>query len=120
MMQGKTMLLILASVACSVTGQILLKSGAQRLAALQPSGFLVAAATEVRILAGLAAWGASAMFWLLVLRVAPLSRAYVLTSLSYVIVPLAGVILFGEQLRRLHGLGTALIIVGVACLLLGD
>ena len=119
-MQGKTMLLVLASVACSVTGQILLKAGAQRLAAHQPGAFLVAAATEPRVVAGLAAWGGSAAFWLLVLRVAPLSRAYVLTSLSYVLVPLAGVLLFGEQLRRLHGLGTALIIVGVACLLLGD
>jgi drug/metabolite transporter (DMT)-like permease len=47
-------------------------------------------------------------------------RAYGLTSLTYALVPLASVYVFSEQLRRLHGLGTVLIIMGVACLLFGD
>jgi multidrug transporter EmrE-like cation transporter len=55
-----------------------------------------------------------------VLRVTPLSRAYGLTSLTYVIVFLAGVFAFGEPVRRVHMLGTVLIIVGVTCLLSGD
>jgi multidrug transporter EmrE-like cation transporter len=120
MMQGKTIVLILGAVAFSVVGQLCLKSGAQHLAGLGRLEFLLAAARDLRVLSGLAAWAASTVCWLYVLRVAPLSRAYGLTSLTYVLVPLASVYLFGEQLRRLHGLGTVLIIIGIACVLAGD
>jgi len=120
MMQPATIVLILGTVLFSVMGQLLLKIGAQQLSGLGRLEFLVAAATNIRVLSGLLAWGASALCWLYVLRVAPLSRTYGLTSLTYVLVPLAGVFVFGEQFRRLHGLGTALILIGVACLLYGD
>jgi undecaprenyl phosphate-alpha-L-ara4N flippase subunit ArnF len=119
-MQGKTMILILGAVAFSVVGQLLLKSGAQHLAGLGRLQFLLAAARDMHVLSGLVAWAASTVCWLYVLRVAPLSRAYVLTSLTYVLIPLASVYVFGEQIRRLHGLGTVLIIIGVACVLAGD
>ena len=95
-------------------------SGAQRLGGLGRLDFLLAAAVDLRVLAGLAAWIASTVFWLYVLQVAPLSRAYGLTSLTYVLVPLASVYIFGEQLRRLHVLGMLLIVIGVAFLLSGD
>jgi drug/metabolite transporter (DMT)-like permease len=120
MMQGKTIVLILGAVATSAAGQLLLKSGAQRLAALGRLEFLFAAARDVRVVSGIIAWAASAVCWLYVLRVAPLSRAYLLSSLTYVLVPLAGVYVFGEQLRRLHVVGMMLILTGVACLLSGD
>ena len=119
-MHGKTMLLILGAVAFSVLGQLFLKSGAQHLTGLGRVDFLLAAARDAHVLAGLAALTASTLCWLFVLRVAPLSRTYGLTSLTYVLVPLASLYVFGEQLRRLHGLGTVLILVGVACLLVGD
>jgi multidrug transporter EmrE-like cation transporter len=114
------MVLILGAVAFSVVGQLFLKSGAQHLAGLGRLEFLLAAARDMHVLSGLVAWTASTLCWLYVLRVAPLSRAYGLTSLTYVIIPLASVYLFGEQVRRLHGVGTVLIIMGVACLLSGD
>jgi multidrug transporter EmrE-like cation transporter len=120
MLQGKTMVLILGAVAFSVVGQLFLRSGAQHLAGLGRLEFLLAAARDLRVLSGLAAWMASTVCWLYVLRVAPLSRAYGLTSLTYVLVPLASVYIFGEQLRRLHAVGTVLIIIGVACVLAGD
>lgn len=119
-MQEKTMVLILGAVAFSVVGQLFLKSGAQHLAGLGRLEFLLAAARDMHVLSGLVAWTASTLCWLYVLRVAPLSRAYGLTSLTYVLIPLASVYLFGEQVRRLHGVGTVLIIIGVACLLSGD
>ncbi len=72
------------------------------------------------VLSGLAAWAASTLCWLYVLRVAPLSRVYGLTSLTYVLIPLASVYVFGEQVRRLQVVGIALIIMGVACVLSGD
>jgi drug/metabolite transporter (DMT)-like permease len=53
-------------------------------------------------------------------RVTPLSRAYLLSSLTYVIIPITSLFIFGEQLRRIHVLGMILILTGVACLLGGD
>jgi drug/metabolite transporter (DMT)-like permease len=120
MMSGKTMVLILGAVAFSASGQLLLKSGAQHLAGLGRFEFLLAAARDVRVLSGLAAWIAWTLCWLQVLRVAPLSRAYGLTSLTYVLVPLASVYVFGEQVRRMHVAGIILITVGIACVLASD
>ncbi len=120
MMQGKTIVLILGAVAFSALGQLFLKSGAQHLAGHGRLGFLLAAFRDAHVLSGIAAWGASTLCWLYVLRVAPLSRAYGLTSLTYVLVLVASVVLFGEQVRRLHVVGTVLIVMGIACLLHGD
>ncbi len=120
MMQGKTVVLILGAVAFSAVGQLFLKSGAQHLAGLGRLEFLLAAARDMRVLSGLAAWAASTLCWLYVLRVAPLSRAYGLSSLTYLLIPLASVYVFGEQVRRLHVVGMVLIVMGVACLLSGD
>jgi drug/metabolite transporter (DMT)-like permease len=120
MMRGKTMALILGAVAFSALGQLFLKSGAQRQAGLGRLEFLLATARDVHVLSGLVAWTAATLCWLYVLRVTPLSRAYGLTSLTYVVVFLASVYAFGEQVRRVHVVGTVLIIIGVACLLSGD
>lgn len=120
MIREKTLVLILGAVAFSVAGQLFLKSAAQHLAGLGRLEFLLAAARDVRVLSGLVAWIASTVCWLYVLRAVPLSRAYGLTSLTYVLIPLASVYVFGERVRPLHGVGTVLILVGVACLLSGD
>ena len=120
MMQGKTMALILGAVVLSAAGQLLLKSGARHLAGLGRLDFLIAAARDVHVLSGLTAWIASTVCWLYVLRVAPLSRAYGLTSLTYVLILLASVLLLGEPVRRLHVVGTVLIVVGIVCLLSGE
>ena len=120
MMQGKMVVLILGAVAFSVVGQLLLKSGAQHLAGLGRIEFFLAAARNVHVLSGLVAWIASTLCWLYVLRVTPLSRAYLLSSLTYVLIPVASVYVFGEQMRRLHAVGMVLILTGVACLLAGD
>ena len=119
-MQPRTLMLILAAVMSSVAGQLFLKSGAGQLAALGRMDFLLAAFRNAHVLAGLAAWTASTVCWLYVLRVAPLSRAYGLTSLTYVLIFLASIFLYGEQVRRLHVVGTVLIVVGIGCLLSGD
>ena len=114
------MVLILGAVVFSVAGQLFLKSGAQHLTGLGRLEFLIAAARDVHVLLGIVALAASTLCWLFVLRAAPLSRAYGLTSLTYVLTPLASVYLFGEQIRRVHGVGTVLIIIGIGFLLYGD
>lgn len=120
MVPGTIMLLILGAVTFSALGQLCLKSGAQHLAGADGAAFLLAAARDVRVLSGLASWIASTMCWLFVLRVAPLSRAYLLSSLTYVFIPAASMYVFGEHLRRLHVVGMVLILVGVACLIAGE
>ena len=120
MTQGTTIVLVLGAVAFSVLGQLFLKSGARHLTGLGSLDFLLAAFRDLHVLAGLIAWTASTICWLYVLRVAPLSRAYGLTSLTYVLVLLASVHLFGEHVRRLHVVGTVLIVAGIACLLISD
>ena len=120
MMAVKTLVLILGAVAFSVMGQLFLKSGTRHLASLSRLEFLLAAFRDVHVLSGLVAWAASTICWLFVLRVAPLSRAYGLTSLTYVLVLVASVHVLGEQVRRVHVVGTLLIVIGIACLLSGD
>ena len=119
-MSTTTMALILAAIGFSAAGQLLLKSGSQHLAGLGRLEFLVAAVRDLRVLSGLAAWIAWTICWLYVLRVAPLSRAYGLTSLTYVIVFLVSIYVFDEPVRRLHVAGVILITLGVACVLAGD
>ena len=70
MLQGKAVVLILGAVAFSALGQLCLKSGARHLAGLGQFEFLLAVARNVRILSGLAAWAASTLCWLYVLRAA--------------------------------------------------
>jgi drug/metabolite transporter (DMT)-like permease len=120
MMRGKTMALILGAVMFSALGQLCLKAGARHLAGLGQLEFLLAAVLDKRVLSGLAAWAASTVCWLFVLRGTPLSKAYLLSSLTYVLIPIASLFVFGEQLRRMHVLGMVLILTGVACLLSGD
>ncbi len=119
-MQGKTLVLILAAVVFSTFGQLLLKSGATNYPGLGRIDFLIAAARDVRIMSGLFAWIVSTLCWLYVLRVAPLSRAYGLTSLTYVFIFLASVFFLGERVRLLHVIGTVLIVIGIALLVSGD
>jgi undecaprenyl phosphate-alpha-L-ara4N flippase subunit ArnF len=120
MIQPATLMLVLCSVLFSVAGQLLLKSGTQRVTSATQSGFLIAAFRDMHVVLGLTAWVASTVCWLFVLRVAPLSRAYGLTSLTYVLIFLSSVFLLDEQVRRVHVLGTLLIVSGIACLLAGD
>ena len=117
MITAKTVALILGAVALSATGQVLLKSGAHELAGLGRLQFLRAAATDIRVVSGMVAWLAWLVCWLYALRVAPLSKAYALSSLSYVLIPVASVYVFGEQVRRLHVAGIMLIAAGIACVL---
>lgn len=117
MMTGNTLVLVLAAVTLSTVGQLSLKAGARHLAGLGSLEFLLAAIQNLHVLSGIAAWGASTVCWLYVLRSARLSSVYGLTSLTYVLVPLASVYFFGERLRQLQVVGIALILAGMACVL---
>ncbi len=103
------------SIALGAVGQFLLKLGADRLrepAALLP--FLVRMFTTPAVLVGLVCFGSSMILWVLVLRALPLSTAYPMVSLSYVLVAALSAGFLHEALTVNKLTGLALIIAGVA------
>jgi len=115
-----TGVLLLSAIAFSAAAQLLLKAAAHDFAALGRVDFLLAAFRDIRVISGLAAWVIWTICWLQVLRVLPLSKAYALASLTYVLITVASVYVLGEHVRRLHVGGIILIATGVACVLASD
>jgi undecaprenyl phosphate-alpha-L-ara4N flippase subunit ArnE len=66
------------------------------------------------LLSGLFALGTGLLLWLLVLRLAPLNRAYPMLSLNFVLVAIASTIWFGEHHRARDWWGVACVVLGVA------
>ena len=90
-MTAATLTILVLSVALATTGQLLLKAGMNEVGveSLGPGDipFLLRSVfTTWQLLLGLAAFGASAVFWLLALSSVPLSTAYPMVSLSYVFI----------------------------------
>lgn len=71
------------------------------------------------IVAGLLAWTAATLLWIVVLNRAPLSYVYVLGSLNYVVVPLVSRWLFDEPLSHMQLLGMIVISLGVLLTIYG-
>ena len=66
----------------------------------------------------LAAVGYAGTFvaWMMILRTTPLSRAFAMTGLAYVTVPLLALFVFHESIGGLRAGGIALIVAGVVML----
>ncbi len=121
-MTAITWLLLLGGVALNAAAQLLLK------AATRTSGVLVhdaggiawsAAAQLVRappLWAGLGCYGVSVLLWLGALSRVPVSIAYPLLSIGYIVNAFAAAALFGESLTAGKLGGIALIIGGVIVL----
>lgn len=108
------LLLISMSVAPSGIGQLLLRRGAMDAQALTNNvQSWVALFCNGYILDGLLAWGIATLLWLVILSQSELSFAYLLGSLTYIIVPLMSSWLFDEQLHRLRFVGMIVIFLGV-------
>nr|WP_275983836.1 SMR family transporter [Paenibacillus hamazuiensis] len=65
------------------------------------------------VAAGLACYGLSSVFWLFALRRFPLSTAYPMVSLGYIVVMVLGYALFQESLSMQKWFGAAFISFGV-------
>ena len=76
---------------------------------------VVDAVTQPLIWAGILIWAMEAVAWIFVLQRAPLSLAYPVMTLTYVGVPLAGMLVLGEQPTRRQMAGGALVACGVLC-----
>ena len=116
---GGSFLLILASVGCSVVGQLALKAGMGRVGPLdsgsvaQPLELAVRVLSQPLVLAGLACYVLGAVAWLGVLSRVPLSLAYPSLAMSYVLTALLAWLVLGEQVPMTRWLGIATICCGV-------
>ena len=114
-----TWVLILAGVGLNAAAQLLLKSATGPLGAFTrlDAGTLLAAilvlARSLPFWVGMACYGASLCVWLGALSRAPVSVAYPMLSIGYVIVAFASVLWLGETLSPGKVLGITLICVGV-------
>ena len=119
-------LLILFSVSLSAFSQIILRRGMTRpdvQAALADTSNLFVTFKAVflspYIIGGLACYGLGAVVWLLVLSKIPVSFAYPFVALGIVLTTAAGVLVLGESISLITGIGIAVIIAGIALVALG-
>jgi len=93
------------------TGQILFKIASglidYRNPLADPKGLFV-------LFTALAIYAAATLLWIAMLRLAPLSRVYPIMAFSFVLVPLASMVLLKEQVAWNYWAGVALIVAGIA------
>jgi multidrug transporter EmrE-like cation transporter len=111
--------LILLSVALAAVAQLTLKYGMNQVAASRagdvrsPVATLLDAARQPAVWGGLAIFGISSVFWMLVLSRASLSFAYPFAALTYVLILVFDFAILKEPVVALRWGGVALIIAGL-------
>ena len=109
-------LLVCGAICLTVTGELFLKSGMNRVGPITIHDLVASAARVVQtsqIWTGFGFIGAGALLWLSALSRAQLSWAYPILSLGYVLVLIFSRILLSEPVSWSRWLGTAVIIAGV-------
>jgi multidrug transporter EmrE-like cation transporter len=108
---------LLCGVLLNAAAQLFLKAGTNALGVLTLSrdwpNMLWRMATEVHVIAGLACYAVSVVVWIIGLSRVPVSMAYPLLSLGYVVNAIAAYYLFGEAVTLTRWLGIGFIIAGV-------
>ncbi len=108
----------LLSITCSAIGQIVLKLGVTSIR-LSPQdllrpGQLIAALFHPTIIAGIACFVLSMLFWLAALSGKQLSNIYPIAALGYVIITIASVKIFHDQITPAKVIGLTLIVIGIS------
>ena len=98
---------ILTGVLLNAGAQLLLKAGTNA----EPLGLRLA--IEPHILGGLACYGVSVVVWVIALSKVPVSIAYPMLSIGYVVNAVAAYYLLGETVTPMRLAGIGVIIVGV-------
>ena len=99
--------LILVGVLLNAAAQLLLKAGTNAM----PLGLRLA--IEPHILAGLACYVVSVVVWIVALSRVPVSIAYPMLSIGYVVNALAAWYLLGEAVTPMRLAGIGIIVLGV-------
>jgi drug/metabolite transporter (DMT)-like permease len=115
-MNPRTLVLLLISILLGAGGQLMFKAASRSLPAFAELGLLRLVATMFTtpvILGGFFCFFISALLWIVALRSVPLSLAYPMVALSYVIIFVGSHFLFMEPLTWRHWGGAALIVAGI-------
>ena len=117
-MQAAAFAFLLAGVLLNAAAQLLLKAGTNRLGVVTLAPGTLAAtigriAGEGHVIAGIALYGLSVLVWIAGLSRVPVSVAYPMLSLGYVVNALAAQYLFGEAVSMQRWLGIGFIVLGV-------
>lgn len=117
-MTSLTFSLVLAGVLLNAAAQLLLKAGTNRVGEfafaidnLVPIGARLA--LNPFILGGLACYVVSVVVWILALSRVPVSVAYPMLSIGYIVNAIAAWMLFGESLGAQKLVGIGFIVIGV-------
>jgi multidrug transporter EmrE-like cation transporter len=114
-----SIVLLLISVGFAIAGQITLKSAMTRVGRIGTAEVaaagdtIVRAVKEPRIWLGLALFGISSLFWLVVLSRVPLSVAYPFVGISYVVIVLISRYVLDEHVPALRWLGVLVVAAGI-------
>ena len=125
-MTATTWLSLVLSVVLATVGQLLLQAGMDATGAtvaLQPRALLELVRTILgswRLVLGFVAFASSSLFWLTALSRVPLSVAYPVVSLSYVLILAASYLLLGERPSLVTWGGALLVMAGVALIGIGQ
>ena len=112
-MTARSLLLTLACVVLIGVGQLLFKSAAGQWRVDGWSWATLRGFLSPIMLLALVVYAAATLLWVFVLRTVPLSSAYALFSLAFVIVPVLAWVFLGEPLAVHTLVGGAIIVAGV-------
>jgi multidrug transporter EmrE-like cation transporter len=105
---------LVVAILFSTTGELLLKIGIDRVGefALAP-GPMLRAVTNPIVILGFSLFGVGALFWLWVISRAPLSWAYPMLALGYMLVVIESRLILGESVPAQRWVGALVIVLGV-------
>lgn len=121
-----TVLILLAAVLLATCGQLLIKAGMTEVGAVVGVGLdgilpLIGRVVSTwQVVLGLVMFGLSAAFWLVTLSRVPLSVAYPVVSLSYVLILVFSVAVLDERPRPTVWIGALLIVSGISLIGFGE
>lgn len=110
--------LILTGVLLNAAAQLLLKAGTNAVGHFEfhldnalPVGWRLA--TEPHIMSGMGCYAVSLVVWIMALSRVPVSIAYPMLSIGYVVNALVAYLWLGEDVNSLRMLGIGVIVIGV-------
>ena len=118
-MTWTALLFLMSGVLLNATAQLLLKAGTNSLGVITLtrdnwSDELCRMASEPHFIGGVACYGLSLIVWVVGLSRVPVSMAYPMLSVGYIVNAIAAHYLLGEAVSAARWLGIGFIIVGVS------
>jgi drug/metabolite transporter (DMT)-like permease len=113
---ARTLILLLSSICLGAGGQLMFKAASKRLPPFAELGLVklvLTMFTTPMIVAGFACFFVSSLMWIVAIRSVPLSAAYPMVALSYIIIFFGSYYLFNEPLCWRHWVGALMIVGGI-------